>query len=66
MDKKYTCVGCDYQAVQKNILTKHLLSVHGGEKYPSEECDYKAKEKVSLTKHHQEVNMGKKYKKLTL
>ena len=58
---QFTCKKCDYQATQKNHLSRHEQSVHEGRKYLCEECNYQAKRKSSLTTHQQSVHMGKKF-----
>ncbi|KAL3271195.1 hypothetical protein HHI36_021691 [Cryptolaemus montrouzieri] len=55
----HNCNYCDYQTTQKQILKRHVNSVHLGIKnFKCDECDFKTSKKYGLTRHVNGVHLG--------
>ena len=48
---KYPCDQCNFKAITKDRLNKHIESIHCGRRYLCDQCEYSAKQKIHLNRH---------------
>jgi len=60
--KQCKCSECDYAAVQKVGVIKHVQSVHGGITLPCDSCNKVYKWQADLIRHKERVHAGIKFK----
>jgi uncharacterized Zn-finger protein len=63
-EKPYKCDGCEKAYHRKEILKRHIDSIHSGIKFPCSLCKYDAREKGHLKRHIQRVHKDKDYQEL--
>ncbi|XP_066269287.1 myoneurin-like [Branchiostoma lanceolatum] len=60
-EKPYTCDQCDYSAIQKCQIDRHVLTRHTAEKpYKCDQCDYCSALKGRLDRHVMKKHAGEK------
>ena len=57
----HPCGQCNYRAIQKFDLKRHIRSIHLGERYPCNQCTYKATLTYNLKEHIKSIHEGKQY-----
>ena len=45
----------------RNLILRHIRSIHFGERYPCDQCTYKATLTYNLKEHIKTIHEGKRY-----
>ena len=55
---RFKCDLCDFTALDKTVITKHVKVEHEGFRYNCDECEFSCKNQNSLSGHQQTQHSG--------